>query len=309
MRSGPGQPLFPYRLGRDGMRITNAGSIHFIDPPGMRCVQIVRGVDVTNEFPRHVHDRFCVGLVCRGARVIWHEGGSVTVPENGLFIINPGAAHACKSLDRTGHSYLAVCIDVEKMQRIASQICGKPTTAPIFKKIVYRDPELASEARRLHYLLGQADSKLLRKSAITSMFSKLILRYADIGPLKLRGGPQKASIDRARQYIETHFAHNPSLDQLARIAGLSPFHFHRQFLRNRGISPHEYLIQVKIKTARKLLTQGASIAGVAHDLGFADQSHFSRFFKRAIGVSPGRFIRLQKGRLFRDAGLLPRSGS
>jgi AraC-like DNA-binding protein len=153
-------------------------------------------------------------------------------------------------------------------------------------------------ARNLFSLLKRADSSMHRESAFTAMLSTLIMRYGDTPPIPRQVGLQHTATKRACEYIEAHFMRNLSLEELSGVACLSPFHFHRLFLRNIGISPHEYLIQFRIRKARELLLEGNSIAGVALDLGFIDQSHFTRFFKRVIGVTPGRFIQLHKKQAF-----------
>ena len=72
--------------------------------------------------------------------------------------------------------------------------------------------------------------------------------------------------------------------------GLSPFYFQRLFLKETGLSPHEYLVHFRLKKARELLIRGSSIAGAVYDTGFVDQSHFSRAFKRFVGVTPGEYV-------------------
>jgi transcriptional regulator GlxA family with amidase domain len=97
--------------------------------------------------------------------------------------------------------------------------------------------------------------------------------------------------------MESHFAANLSLEQLAGVACVSPFHFHRVFLSHMGVSPHEYLIQFRLRKAREFLRNGLSITDTALDTGFVDQSHFTRFFKRAVGIAPGDYARLLCGEL------------
>lgn len=83
------------------------------------------------------------------------------------------------------------------------------------------------------------------------------------------------------------------LDELAQAAGMSPFHFARQFKAATGYPPHEYLIRLRIDRARELLEKHGrtlTMAAIAHDCGFADQSHLARHFKRVLGVTPGVFV-------------------
>jgi AraC family transcriptional regulator len=82
------------------------------------------------------------------------------------------------------------------------------------------------------------------------------------------------------------------LNDIAQAVNLSPFHLARLFKNSVGVSPHQYLIQVRVNSARSLLSAGSgerSLAEVASAVGFADQSHLTRHFKRVVGVTPSQF--------------------
>jgi len=109
---------------------------------------------------------------------------------------------------------------------------------------------------------------------------------------RFRGGLAGGALRRVRAYIEAHIGERISLDQLARQAGVSRFHFARQFRLSTGQSPMGYLRRVRIERSKSILqTRDTTIAEVAARLGFSDQSHFTRIFGRLVGVSPGSFAR------------------
>ena len=93
------------------------------------------------------------------------------------------------------------------------------------------------------------------------------------------------------EYIEEHLGAGPSLEQMAAVARLSAYHFARQFKATTGLPPHQFVIARRVERARELLQGGTDLclAEVAADVGFSDQSQFSRHFKRALGVTPGQF--------------------
>jgi AraC-like DNA-binding protein len=258
----------------------------------MPYIQVVCGTNVTNEFTRHVHHKFCIGSISKGARVVLQAGMSAVIPENAVFAINACMAHTCKSQCKDGHDYFAICIDTEKMKDIASQISEKPQGVPYIKSVLLSDADLTSKMREFLFLLRHDCSILQRESTLISLISRLILRHGDSPPTLRRMGSQHSAIDRACDFIEAQCTESLSLEELSRVACLSPFHFQRLFLKDTGVSPHEYLVQSRIKKARELLFEGHSLAGVAVDTGFADQSHFTRSFKRIVGVTPGRYLQL-----------------
>jgi AraC family transcriptional regulator len=95
-----------------------------------------------------------------------------------------------------------------------------------------------------------------------------------------------------KAYIDDHIGERISLNELARQAGVSRFHFARQFRLSTGESPMGHLRRVRIERSKGILqSQETTIAEVAARLGFSDQSHFTRIFGRLVGVSPGSFAR------------------
>lgn len=100
----------------------------------------------------------------------------------------------------------------------------------------------------------------------------------------------------AALWLEAHSAEAIGLEAAARAAGLSPFHFLRVFSRVLGVTPHQYLVRTRLRHAARLLAEGGrAVTEVALEVGFEDLSNFVRSFRRAAGVSPGRFRRAARG--------------
>ena len=93
------------------------------------------------------------------------------------------------------------------------------------------------------------------------------------------------------EYVEEHLDASASLEQMAEVAGLSVYHFARQFRTATGLPPHQYVIARRVERAKHLLQAGTdlSLAEIAARAGFSDQSQFSHHFKRLVGVTPWQF--------------------
>jgi AraC family transcriptional regulator len=97
---------------------------------------------------------------------------------------------------------------------------------------------------------------------------------------------------RVRDYMEHHLGEAISLEDLARVAGVSRFHFARQFRARTGESPMGYLLRTRVERAKTLLLDSrARVVDVSAELGFADQSHFTRTFRRLVGMPPSVYVR------------------
>jgi len=104
-----------------------------------------------------------------------------------------------------------------------------------------------------------------------------------------RMGFHSRAVAEAVRYMQDNYSREVPLSDIAAAVHLSPFHLTRLFKQTLGVSPHQYLIQVRVNSARSLLTAGSgerSLAEVASAVGFADQSHLTRHFKRLLGVTP-----------------------
>lgn len=271
------------------MRQNNRQTVHFFELSGLPHIRAVRGVNVTHAFRRHVHESFCIGAVTEGSRVMSYGDTSIVIPKNALFVINQGEAHSFKSAD-PAHSYMILSVPPAYMQAFNARIAGKTQPVPHFKNTPIHDMELYLKICSIFEKKDKAGSNLHQESALFSLLSLLILRHTVEPPGVSQKGLHGRTVRRVCEFIGTHYAESLSLKQLSGEAGLSPFYFQRLFLEKTGISPHDYLIQIRIGKARQMLIKGYSIAHVALDTGFSDQSHFTRTFQRLMGTTPGEYI-------------------
>jgi AraC family transcriptional regulator len=151
----------------------------------------------------------------------------------------------------------------------------------------------AMEAVDAELTSGGAGGPLAAESLANVLAVRLIRQL--LAPRRSERG-RDGALPRSRlraviEYIEEHLNDSPTLEQLATVARLSPYHFARQFRAATGLPPHQYLIMRRVDRAQQLLgaETGVSLAEVAAHVGFSDQSQFSRHFKRLVGVTPGRF--------------------
>jgi AraC-like DNA-binding protein len=98
-----------------------------------------------------------------------------------------------------------------------------------------------------------------------------------------------AQVRRVCEYIHTHLASDIGVAELASQVNLSPHHFSMLFKHALGVPPHQYILQARIREAQRQLATGrVAISEVALRLGFSDQSHFSRAFRKVTGTTPAR---------------------
>jgi AraC family transcriptional regulator len=140
----------------------------------------------------------------------------------------------------------------------------------------------------VHLLRNYAQCADGRTLGTCSMPEEAVIEASEGTPAG-RVGFHSRAVAEAVRYIQDNYSREVTLSDIASAVHLSPFHLTRLFKQALGVSPHQYLIQVRVNSARSLLTAGSgerSLAEVASAVGFADQSHLTRHFKRLLGVTP-----------------------
>jgi AraC family transcriptional regulator len=114
----------------------------------------------------------------------------------------------------------------------------------------------------------------------------VVARHTSQPKMKVRGSLSKQVLARLKEYVVAHLDEPIAVATLASIAGRSPFHFTRMFARAVGITPHRYVVHLRLRRAVELVREGQlGLAEIAARTGFADQSHLSRWVRRVHGVS------------------------
>jgi len=257
-------------------------------------LELLHATYVTHTFAPHSHEGYVIGVIEQGAEQFAYRRSQHVAPVGSIVFINPGEMHTGSSASEHGWTYRTLYPSIELLQRAVSDLTGRPRDIPFFAEPVVHDLEMMTEISLTHRALEEQASALERESRLLWTLSRLILRYADDHPRPRPFTKEHMGIQRVRSFLEENSTENISLEQLAAIAHLSPFHLLRSFRDQMSLPPHAYQIQIRIMHAKQLLRLSASCADTALIVGFADQSHFTKHFKRIVGVSPGLYSAAQK---------------
>lgn len=239
------------------------------------------------EFGRHWHDELAVGVIERGAEGLDYRGSRVIVPQQHIVAINPAEVHTGFAGCDSGWKYRMFYFDTDWLIRT---FCDElPGFSPTLQHNVIHDPELYGQLLQLHQAWQSSSLLLSQQALLHETLLHLFARYGGRYP-PITSGPVSAGIKRARDYLQTHWHENVSSERLEQLTGLGRYQLIRQFKQSVGMAPHQYLLAVKIQQAKRRLLAGQPCADVAADCGFFDQSHFSRNFKKAMGISPSRYV-------------------
>ena len=161
------------------------------------------------------------------------------------------------------------------------------------------DPFCVAVAERLRSEIGARlpHGRLYVETLAEALSVHLVRTYGRGGAAPPRqGGLSPSQLRQATAFIHADLAGDISLSSIARSAGLSPFHFARRFKQTTGLAPHQYVVHHRLERARNLLAGTTeSLADVAQQAGFCDQSHFTAHFRRQFGITPRRFREQHRG--------------
>ncbi|HWA14741.1 MAG TPA: AraC family transcriptional regulator [Burkholderiales bacterium] len=226
--------------------------------------------------------------------VIRESGGDIAdkALEAGLVSIHPADTPVRWEWD-TRLSFTMMSLDPEYFSKVAQETFDlDPARVRLQTVEGRRDPVITSIAGTLLHevMTGDAGSRLYAESLATLLSVHLLRNYSDQPqPEAGRQVSQPRAVVQALNFIHQNYAMDISLADIAGAAHLSTYHLTRVFKKGTGVTPHQYLVQVRVNSARHLLTAGAgdrSLAEIASAVGFADQSHLTRHFKRLLGVTP-----------------------
>jgi len=253
-------------------------------------MELLRATYFKHRYVPHFHDEFAIGIMERGEEgFAYRRRDDWIAPEGTICAINPGEVHTGHATSKAGWTYRMFYPRLSVIMRALDGVVPVMDTMPVFSRPIFRDDALFRQMRHLHQILEFSDDPLERETATLSTFATLFLRYADFKVRSSTEPDNPKAVQQAKDYIHAHYHQSITLQDLAAITHLSPYHLNRLFSAQMGLPPHAYLTQVRVDQARHLLMQGVPIAEVAIQTGFTDQSHLTRRFKRVAGITPGRY--------------------
>ncbi|WP_212625406.1 AraC family transcriptional regulator [Pseudomonas sp. PP3] len=253
--------------------------------------ELLKGAYFDHRYPWHAHAEFSLGVVLAGG-VSLQTRRSESVATRGSFVfINAEEMHRGHP-QAQGWRCRTLHIDPEVLRRVNYEIFGRHHL-PWFASPVIEDRVLTSSLLRLHQLSEATCSSLERQSWITSIIARLLTHHGH-GLDLLNVCREPIAVERARAFLDANLSDKVTLDQLALVAQIPAFRLLRAFRQAFGVTPHEYQLQARVRSAHTLLKIGVSLADAAVTSGFSDQPHFTRVYKKIMGATPGQFGREER---------------
>lgn len=247
---------------------------------------------IMQKFPNHFHEYYVIGFIEHGQRFLSCKSKEYIIEPGDLLLFNPRDNHACEQIDGQTLDYRCINIQPEIMSKAAFEIMGK-ADQPYFTTQVIAHSELVPLLKELHLMIMQEERDFQKEEIFFFLLEQLMEEYTEQeGPPVI--SEQSTAVQAICEFLEKNYSKNITLDQLSALTGWSKYYLLRSFTKHKGISPYSYLETIRIDKAKKLLEQGVRPIDAALQTGFTDQSHFSNFFKKFIGLTPKQYMNVFK---------------
>ncbi|WP_455820923.1 AraC family transcriptional regulator [Pseudomonas cerasi] len=229
----------------------------------------------------HRHDTYAIGRTLSGVQSFRYRDGKKHSLPGGTIVLHPDEIHDGEAGTTEGFQYRMLYIDPALIQKILG---GKPL--PFIPGGLSSDPRLFDATGPLLKAPEDAIDMLEEEDALYDLAQTL----AVVGGQRFRRClVDYQSAERAREYIQSEFCQNITLDTLSAVSGRDRWSLSRDFRALFGTSPYRYVTMRRLSYCRYLIQTGQSLAESAAEAGFSDQSHMTRQFIKTFGISPGRW--------------------
>ncbi len=220
-------------------------------------------------------------------RLVMHEGDLVLRPD----VVAPYAV-SWRSLSSIPTRTLYLHLRHDLLARAAEELGGyDPARLSLTRRERFQDPFLRQMALAVWEELGKpAPAGKLYAQAAAQILAVHLLRHYTSAKIRIKEVSQfltHRQVKRVSDFVLVDPGRDLTLEMLAEQVGFSPYHFARLFRQTTGESPHQFVVRLRIEKAQLLIREtDESLASIALESGFANQSHLTRIFKRFLGLTP-----------------------
>ncbi len=254
--------------------------------PSSGGVERIEAFFAGHGFAPHRHDTYAIGRTLKGVQSFQYRGDWLHGLPGTTMVLHPDELHDGEAGTEAGFHYRMMYIEPALIQQILG---GQPL--PFIQQGVSSDPRLAAATEALLRSLDDAPDPLQEQDALYDLAQALSLAGGT------RANEQRfdyLAAQRAREFIHSALERTVTLEELAEHSGRDRWSLSRDFRLLFGTSPYRYLTMRRLDLVRASLLQGLPLIDAAMNAGFTDQSHMTRQFGKAYGLSPARWLRMQR---------------
>jgi len=252
-------------------------------------VELLRAWFGGRAYSRHRHDTYAICVTETGIQTFDYRGATRTSAPGQVVVLHPDEPHDGRAGSAEGFGYRIAYVAPSLVADAARALCGAAVPLPFVPEVVSSNAPLAAAIAGAFLSFPAAPEPLAVDALIEGLTSGLLLADKSIRRNRRYRICDTTAIERARQCLDAATTRIVTSDELEAISGHRRFSLARQFRQLYGTSPYRYLLMRRLDLVRREIRAGKALAQIALDAGFADQSHMTRMFRAAYGLSPSQF--------------------
>lgn len=264
-------------------------TVQYFRAPDVPGLVLSDGHFSTFSFERHFHLNYHISLVVDGVQRQSASGKTFLVGPGRLSVIPPEEMHDGSGYEKCEYTLKTFRIPPELLTEEMAEVMDSARRVA-FSSNVLDDKLLWERACLLHYVLQRGDaSSMFVEEQWMDLVRRLVMHSRRPFTDELEGALAKPDWKEVRDYCHDNLSEKITLEQLAALCNLSRYQFLRRFKSTVGVTPYNWLKQLRLEHACRLLEKGERVSTVAANVGFYDQSHFVHAFKKAYSVPPSKY--------------------
>ncbi|HEX2952570.1 MAG TPA: AraC family transcriptional regulator [Bacillota bacterium] len=260
-------------------------SIRYFRDPGLPIFEIKSCHAGMHASKQHTHEEYAIGLILSGSSHVQSGDRSFTVTRETMVIIPPGVIHQCNPISVEEWSFEMLFL---KAAWIRSTFGSFEDHSVMSVRTL--NPTERGRLQSLFRKLKEDSSAMEKESLMITALHRYFVGKSGNAP-KMPPSPSISDrIQRVQTFLRQYYLEEVTLDKLAEVSGLSKYHLIRDFKKAYKLPPHAYQTVLKVNFAKEALKNGRdSIAEIAQNAGFFDESHFIKVFRQYAGTTPVQY--------------------
>lgn len=240
-------------------------------------------------YDKHAHEEYSIAVTLQGSQNFFCQNTFHKSQAGGLILFNPEDVHDGHSGDKSGLKYFMLYLHSDQLSPLFRSMGVENTQSIRIDGTLIDDHILRHQVLSMTDLIqDQSTTKMEQESGLFQIAHSLVRNAGKLDKIQSVARTDSLLL-QAKEYIHAHLDQDISIDDISRAANLSKFHFIRLFRAQFGITPHQYVLNCRLNSARKALESGIRASDVAQNSGFSDSSHLNRRFKRVFGMTPKQY--------------------
>lgn len=239
----------------------------------------------TKHYKEHIHENFSIGINLEDKSIYTNKNKRYNLDVGMIAIVNANTIHSCNPILKTPNLYYMMYLDEKWCYGIQKSICDESNSFKAFPKDILHDKKLYKKFKNLCETIFDDTHYFEKENELINFFTELFTPYIKESTSKI----DDPVFYKIVLYLKENYKENISLEELSQKFNLNSFYIIRLFKSQINMTPHAYLLNLKINRAKEFLKKGLSIVETALECGFTDQSHFHRNFLKNVASTPKEY--------------------